>query len=388
MRLLQDLEAAMEECLDQDVEVAYPAGDALTPVSRAAGKFSNTHGPVALVSLPLRHHGEACGVLTLERPAERPFSVQEIELARLTVDLCSPRLAEMNARDRWIGVRMAGALKEGLENILKPRNTLAKLAVIIVFLSAVFLAFAKGSYRVDAPVVFETTIRQAVVAPFDSYIKSVLVEPGDQVLAGETLLGELETSELRLELAGLKAERVGYQKQAVAAMGDRKTADAQIAMARQDKAEAQISLMEARIGQGTLIAPMTGQIVSQDVKRRIGAPVETGTVLFEIAPLSSLQATLYVPDDAISDISEGQEGTLVAVGRPSRKIPFVVTRIHPMAEVVNQRNVFRVQAQLQAQHEWMRPGMEGMAKISVGKKTYLWIGTRRVVNWLRMKLWL
>ena len=388
MRLLQDLEAVMEECLDQDVEVVYPADDTLTPVSREAGRFSNHHGPTALLSLPLRYHDDVCAVLTLERPVERPFSVQEIEVARLTGDLCAPRLMELSEQDQWIGARMAGSFGKSLESILQPRQTLAKLSAILLFLLAVFLIFIKGSYRVESPILFETTIQQAVVAPFDSYIKSVAVEPGDHVLAGETLLGELEISELRLELAALKAEQIGYQKQAVAAMRDQKTTDTQIALARQDKVAAQISLMEARIGQGTLVAPMTGRILSKDLKQRIGAPVETGTVLFEIAPLESLQAVLYVPEDAISDVTEGQEGTLVSVGHPSRKIPFVITRIHPMAEVVNQRNVFRVHAKLLAQHEWMRPGMEGMAKISVGKKSYLWIGSRRLVNWLRMKIWL
>jgi hypothetical protein len=29
-----------------------------------------------------------------------------------------------------------------------------------------------------------------------------------------------------------------------------------------------------------------------------------------------------------------------------------------------------------------------VAKISVGKRRYVWIWTRRIVNWLRMKMWL
>jgi len=47
-----------------------------------------------------------------------------------------------------------------------------------------------------------------------------------------------------------------------------------------------------------------------------------------------------------------------------------------------------VRARLLEQHAWMRPGMEGIAKIMAGKKHYLWIGFHRLTNWLRMKLWL
>jgi hypothetical protein len=36
----------------------------------------------------------------------------------------------------------------------------------------------------------------------------------------------------------------------------------------------------------------------------------------------------------------------------------------------------------------MRPGMEGLAKVDVGKRSYAWIWTRTLVNWVRMQLWL
>ena len=59
-----------------------------------------------------------------------------------------------------------------------------------------------------------------------------------------------------------------------------------------------------------------------------------------------------------------------------------------MAVIENQRNVFKVRVRLLSSYPWMRPGMEGVAKISVGKRRYAWIWTRKMVNWIRMKLWL
>jgi hypothetical protein len=56
--------------------------------------------------------------------------------------------------------------------------------------------------------------------------------------------------------------------------------------------------------------------------------------------------------------------------------------------VVDHQNVFKVRVQLLEQRDWMRPGMEGIAKISVGKKRYVWLWSHRLTNWLRMKLWL
>jgi hypothetical protein len=58
-----------------------------------------------------------------------------------------------------------------------------------------------------------------------------------------------------------------------------------------------------------------------------------------------------------------------------------------MAEVVKQENVFKVRVRLLDVYPWMRPGMEGVAKIDIDKRPYAWIWTRKIVNWVRMKLW-
>jgi multidrug resistance efflux pump len=171
-------------------------------------------------------------------------------------------------------------------------------------------------------------------------------------------------------------------------MRDNETAQAQIAQADADKAQAKIELLEYKIRQANLISPIGGIVVKGDLKHQIGAPVKTGDVLFEISPLESLRAQLLVPEDEIVDIDIGQEGYLATVSFPTQRIKFVVEQINPMAEVVNNRNVFKVRVRLLQTHQWMRPGMEGVAKVSVGKRRYIWIWTRRVVNWIRMKLWL
>ena len=271
--------------------------------------------------------------------------------------------------------------------LLGPKYTWLKVWAVLIFSLGTFLTFGKGEYRVESPFVFESTIHQVVASPIDTFIKSVSVTPGDEVEAGKTILGVLETSELRLKLAALKAEQLGYQKEIATSIRDRKTVESQIAQAHNDKVAAETRLLEQHIGQATLVAPITGRIISEDLKRQIGAPVEKGKILFEIASIESLRAELYVPEEFIADVSEGQEGELASVGHPDQRIRFVVERINPIADVLNQRNVFKVRARLLEQLKWMRPGMEGIAKISAGKKRCLWIGARRIVNWLRMKLW-
>jgi biotin carboxyl carrier protein len=388
MQVVQDIEAAMEECLDQDVEILSPAPKDATYVSRAADKLSERYGPLNVLSFPLRRNGQVLAVLTLERPADRAFSTDEIETIRLACELCTPRLANLYEYGRWIGATITIKARNALAGLIGPKHTWIKLIAILCFAALLFLIFAKGQFRPDSPFVLEATYQQVVPAPFDGYIKHVDVEVGDIVEGGSSVLGGLDTAELRLSLAAAKAEKASYLKQASAAMRDGETAQAQIAQANADKVQAQIELLEYQIGQASLVSPISGVVVKGDLKREIGAPVKVGDVMFEVCPLESLRAQLMVPEDVIYDIEVGQEGYLATASYPGHRIKFVVERINPIAEVVNQRNVFKVRVQLLETHSWMRPGMEGVAKVSVGKRRYVWIWTRKIVNWIRMKLWL
>ena len=388
MQVVQDIESTMEECLDQDVEILSPAPKEAMYVSRAADKLSERYGPLNIMSFPLRWNAEVLAVLTLERPANKAFSPDEIETIRLACELCTPRLVNLYEYGRWIGVTIAIKARNSLAGLVGPKHTWIKLIAILCFGAMLFLIFAKGQFRPDAPFVLEATYQQVVPAPFDGYIKHVDVEVGDMVEGGNSILGGLDTAELRLSLAAAKAEKASYLKQVSAAMRDSETAQAQIAQANADKVQAQVDLLEYQIGQSNLISPIGGVVVKGDLKRQIGAPVKVGDVLFEVCPLESLRAQLMVPEDEIYDIKVGQEGYLATASFPGQRIKFEVERINPIAEIVNQRNIFKVRVQLLETHSWMRPGMEGVAKVSVGKRRYVWIWTRKIVNWIRMKLWL
>ncbi|MBL7132686.1 MAG: HlyD family efflux transporter periplasmic adaptor subunit [Phycisphaerae bacterium] len=388
MKLIQDLEAAMEECLDQDVEVLHPAPAEATYVARAAAELARHHGAGHVLSLPLRHAGEPVAVLTVERPADQPFALEEVEALRLACDLVTPRLVDLEEHDRWFGARLAGAVRNGAAAVIGPKHTWIKVAAIVAFGLLAFMIFGKGEYRVEAPFVFEPVLQRVVPAPFDGYLEAVYVEPADAVVGGETVLAELETADLRMQLAEAKAERASYLKQQAAAQRDSKIVEAQIAEAKAAQVAARIDLLEYKIGQARIVAPITGQVVSGDLKKRLGAPVQTGDVLFEVAPLEALRAELAVPEESIADLDVGQRGELATAAFPDVHFGFTVERINPVAEVADGKNVFKVRVRLERLDPRMLSGMEGVAKVDIGPERYLWIWTRPIVRWVRMKLWI
>ncbi|MEE9403355.1 MAG: HlyD family efflux transporter periplasmic adaptor subunit [Algisphaera sp.] len=388
MEMVQDIEAAMEECLDQDVEVMHPASPDTTAVNRAAGELSTKHGPSTVCSLPLRRGEETVGVVTLERGVDDPFSLEEISFLRMACDLITPRLVELGDHDQWFGARWARSARRGGATLVGAKHTWAKLTAVALLVGAVAMVVVPGTIRVEAPFKFQAVTQRSIPAPFDGYLQTVEVEPNDVVEAGD-VLATLDTAELRAKRARLDAEQIGYEKEAARAAREDKQVERQIAEAQRDNVSAQLDWIDWQIEHAVIRSPIGGTVVVGDLKQKLGAPSSKGDVLFEVAPLTELRAELLVDDDKISDIpGVGAKGRLAAAAQPDEKLSFDVEVIHPVAEVVDGRNVFRVRVKLNETRSWARPGIEGVAKIDSHKAPIGWVWTREAVNWVRMKLWI
>ena len=392
MKLVQDIESAMEECLDQDVEVVHPAPEQVTYISRSTAELAMTHGPMAVASFPLRRDGKPVAILTVERALDRPFDLEQLETLRLTCDLCTARIVDLHRTDRWFGAKMAEAARDGVGALIGPRHTWIKLAAIGIFAAIVFLTFARGDYRVEAPFVLEASTRQFVSAPFEAYLKGVEVDV-DQTVEKDQVLATLDTADILGRIGMAAAKLGGHLREARVWDDENKTNRKKLAEAEADQVRAEIDLLKHQLERATIRAPISGVVVAGDLKKQLGTRVSPGDdALFEIAQLDDLEAVLSVPEDRRGDVAVGATGHLAAAGFPGQHIPFRVVWINPVAQVIEQRNVFRVHVQLTGRPAGatiqLRPGMKGIAKVDAGQRRYAWIWTRRLVNWLRMKLWI
>lgn len=388
MALVQAIESAMEESLDQDTEVIHPAPPEAPIVNRAAKALAEKHGPASVCSLPLRRAGEVIGVLTVERAADLPMSVEEITFLRMACDLTTSRMAELADTDRWFGARLADATRRQAAGFLGPKHTWAKLSAVALLAAILALIFVPGTVRVEAPFTFQAVTQRSIPAPFEGYLETVEVEPDDRVAAGD-VLATLNTAELRAERSRLLAERLGYDKESKMAAREGEQVERQIAEARVANVQAQLDFIDWQIEHAVIRAPIDGTVVVGDLKQQLGAPVSKGDVLFEVAPLGALRAELLVADDKIGDVpAENAVGKLAAAAHPGDKLAFEVEQVYPIAEVVDGNNIFRVRVKLLEKRPWTKPGIEGVAKIDADTAPIGWVWTRDAVNWVRMKLWI
>ncbi|MCE5326786.1 MAG: efflux RND transporter periplasmic adaptor subunit [Planctomycetaceae bacterium] len=387
MKLVQDIEAAAEECIDQDVEILYPSSEQASCVSRACGELARRQGPSAVLALPLRRSNHAVAVVVLERDFEKPFTLEEAEAIRLAMDLCAARLIGLAETDRWLGARLATSVDHALAKALGPKHTWAKLLAVGVLVGILCLIFIQGDYQAEGSFVTEASQRRVITAPFDGYLEKSFVEPDTRVEAG-AVLAQLETRDLRAQLRKAVADGGKYAKQADVAMAQGKTAEAQIAQENAKASAVEAELLNDQITRARITSPVVGLVLVGDLKKRIGVPVSRRDVLFEVAPIEDLYADLSIGEDQITPVQAGQSGELASESYPQERVTFTVERITPVAEVVEQDNVFKVRVKLHRPPQWLRPGMTGVAKVDLGRKPLGWLWSRRLVNWIRMKIWL
>jgi multidrug resistance efflux pump len=160
-----------------------------------------------------------------------------------------------------------------------------------------------------------------------------------------------------------------------------------ILMAQNKQAEAELALLDDKLARTRITAPFDGIVVSGDLSQSLGAPVERGEVLFEIAPLASYRVVLKVDERDIEELAVGQRGLLSLASMPADDYAFVVENVTPVATAAEGKNFFRVEAALEEISERLRPGMEGVAKIGIGERRLVWIWTHRIIDWFRLWFW-
>ncbi len=384
--IVRQVEAAMEETFDQDETLRYPQEEGSDAIVREHGEYARDAAVGFLCSVPLRVERSPRGVFLLER-GKTPFAKEEVELLRVMADQVAPKLADLRERDRWWPSRLWRRLKESASRFLGTKHTGPKLAGVGAAALILFLVFGRLPYSVEAPAVVRSGHVVFATAPFDGFIQDAYYEVGDTVDAGTPLVA-FDTQEFLVQQAAEMANMNRYSKEVERARADNALADMRVAEAQLEQAAAVLERTRYQIEQSEIKAPVDGVIVEGDLRKRLGAPVRKGDVLFQQARLDDLYIHVEVPESEAHEVSDTQRARMLFAAQPEEAFELSIERIQPVGVQTQSGVVFQLRARsVDAAPDWWRPGMSGSVKIDVGWRNAGWILTHSTSDWLRRQLW-
>lgn len=378
--------AAMEEAIDQDAAVVYPvgAGQPLRVVLAHAELHARTGR--AMATVPLVDQGLAVGALHVECRGTAGLAAAQLALCTRLAELIGPLVALRRRAERSLATRCTQALRGLARRLTQRGDPVPKVAAAGVVALVMGAAFVTTPYRITAPVRIEGAVQRAVAAPVDGFLHRAHVRPGDLVRAGDVLI-ELSDRDLQLEMHKWESALAQHENGFAAALARADRSEFVINQGKAGEARSQLELVRAQLARTRLLAPIDGVVIKGDLSQALGAPVQRGEALLTLAPDGQYRVMLDVDERDVGLLQPGQRGQLALSALPGDLLPLVVERITPVAAVREGRNAFEVQAALQGDTSQLRPGLQGLAKIEVGRRSLAWVAGHRVVERLRLWLW-
>jgi hypothetical protein len=362
-QIFRIISIAMDEAIEQGATIAYPSiPDDRPRINVAHAELARRRGGI-VCSVPIVDNGHAVGAVTLERNGEQPINLQEAADFEQIMCMVGPILKLKRDNEQPWHSRLRKSVARIAGHVLGPGHLMAKVTAIcaVLVIGAGFLI--KADYRVGAPVRLEGSVQRALVAPADGFLESAYVRPGDQVAAGQVLV-ELATQDLELERRKWESELAQHENAAPAALA-----------------------VEEQLARSRIVAPFDGVVIMGDLSQMLGAPVRRGDTLVTVAPANEFRLILEIDERDVADISVGQSGQLALGAMPDRDFEFVVRRISPVAEADDGRNYFEVEGELEGLQIDMRPGLQGVARITVDERPLAWVLLHRLIDWARIAAW-
>ncbi|MCA9273822.1 MAG: efflux RND transporter periplasmic adaptor subunit [Phycisphaerales bacterium] len=387
-RLMSD---AMGEAIDRGQTIVYqPASrDAVAPDEgyRIHKRWHDKLGSSCLASIPIEAGDDTTMVVSLRRRPELPFNTQELATIETLMQPYAPAFGLVERANRSLVSHVKRSASTSMREWMAPRGWGRKVAALCTMVALAWVCFGKLDYTISAPAVVRPTEARHIGTPATGILLSVHALAGDTVKEGQ-ILAIFDDSELQVQRSQLLSELRIAQINENRAISEGKGVEAELARAEQELTRSRLTEVDRQIAQAKVVAPYDGQILTGELRSRIGETMALGTPMFEIAKLDSWTVDVEMPQRSAPDLKAGRVGSFAPNARPEEVSTLQLTRVQPVARPVSGKTVYITEAQLQDVHDWMKPGMEGMARVSFGRRPVWWVATHRLADYFRTNFWL
>ena len=386
-QLVQMIEATIDESIDQQSILSIPEMEQeqqnLVPAHR---QLHSQQPGQALATIPLLSGHTTIGGILLARTIEKPFESLELAHCREYVSQVAPALDLLCKSQESFYKRLLRQCKAVARQFMQPDSLQQRWKTIAASLAVVAVLFFPVTHHVSALANIEGSDKQLLVSPQSGYINSAHFRAGDQVAKGD-VIATLDDRDLLMDRDKWQSELSKVNTSFSQALGSRNRAEIALLQAQKQQVTAELTLVEQQLSRSVLKAPFDGVLVSGDLNQSLGAPVETGEVLFELASLEDFRLILSVSESDVASVKSGQEGKLRLSALPGQTYNANIENLMPVSISENGKNVFRLEAALADGDAQLRPGMHGVAKIATERDPLIWVLIHPLVEKLSLWFW-
>lgn len=395
----EDMPPQIEEAIEGYVDQSYTKSLAVIPlrkpqIENAAPQPGTSEGEQAA------HRGPIVGALIVEQiESEIP---REILAPRLDMVYEHSSRALSNALEHnslflmpvWRAIGHSKVMVQG-RNL--PRTALIGGGVLLLLLLGLFwwVDFDMGAKGALQPIE-----RAEIFAPMGGEVEVVHKDNGEAVAAGEPLV-TLRNPELAVKVQQLEGEynaaleKLNGVRQQLTS--DRQTMT-QLEFKRLERdfsemkiqveyLKKQLDLVLKRQEQLVVRSPMSGRVITWDVKRTLqNRPVETGQVLMTVAAEDTdYRVELYMPERKMKHVTSYRESLKAGDPNADLRVDFIlmtdpgvshygtVTEIHGATDAHEEHgNMVRIYVKPDEKIESPRPGASVSGNVYCGKAPALW----------------
>lgn len=383
-QIARQLFGVMKDTLTER-EMTYPSQESSVVPSLQA--YYETQGRFGLLSFVLSEQGEEQFVLVLEREHADTFLPAQVNVIKQTAEQAGPLLSRYYVDSLSPRKTLKRAIRSQLHTWSVPRSWSKKrIAAIACSLVLLLSLLIPVTHRVSADAYIEPTDRQILVSAQDGFILSAHARAGDFVKQGD-VLATLDSKDLELSVEKWDAEKLKNEQAYAQALAAHDRTEMSRLRAELQGIDAELDLLREKMQRSELRAPFDGILIEGDLTQSLGAPVSEGDALFQIASAEQYRLILKVDEHDIGYISAQQTASLRMAAIPDAVWQAELQDLMPVAVSTKGKGSFHVPATIHGDASRLRPGMQGVGKIDIGKRSVFWVYTHGLLDRLSYLGW-
>lgn len=342
-------------------------------------------GSNELIILPLKFEDRVVAHLLFEfRDDVSPGEVETFSLTTM-LPFFSSALTE-----KWVRSRERG-VANGFTRALHPKTSLGNIwsedkkmvligavALCLLVLLCIPFTLTVGG-RADVSPEFE----YYAYVQMEGLLEKVLVKEGD-VVRKDQVVAVLEDNEIQYKIREQQRLLAEYKTEieilrSQSAENPSKLADSELVAIKAQRAQQELDYLKWQHQYLQIWSPVEGVVLTRKLESLVGKRFKAGEPFCRIAPSETLLTEIFVREDDVSYVKQGQAGKVFFNVQPNVAHAVKVKTIAPVSEPLERvGSVFRVRAIFDKQPQGIRPGMTGTGHISTLPEPLWFLLTRRL----------